>query len=189
MALGFYQKFGYWEHMDVIETVKKRRSVRAYRKRKIPQREIEEIVSAARLAPSAKNKQDWKFIVITDKGKKEELYKASYEQEFVKEAPVVIAGVSLDAHYVMACGVPSGYVDLAIALDHISLVAVEKGMGTCWIGHFNQHEAKKILDIPHEYKIVALMTMGYPTEPLTLREKGRKSLDEIVCYNVFNDEV
>ena len=88
----------------------------------------------------------------------------------------------------MTCGVPSGYVDLAIALDHISLAATEKGLGSCWIGHFNQEEAKKILDIPDEYEIISLMTIGYPTEPLVIRKKKRKNLGEIVCYDVFKKE-
>lgn len=174
--------------MEVIEAIKKRRSVRSYQKRNIPEREVEEILNAARLAPSAKNKQDWKFVVVTDMDKKEKLYRAAYGQEFVKEVPIVIAGVSLDINYVMACGVPSGYADLAIALDHISLAATEKGLGTCWIGHFNQKEAKRILEIPDEYEIVSLMTLGYPTEPLVIRKKNRKNMEEIVCYDVFKKE-
>lgn len=171
--------------MEVVDAIRKRRSVRAYQKKEVPREILEEVLNAARVAPSAKNKQDWKFIVVDDEAIKEKLFKASYDQEFIKEAPVILAGVSLDEEYVMACGVPSGYVDLAIALDHISLAAVEKGIGTCWIGHFHQQHAKEILGVPDPYGIVALMTMGYPREPLGFKKKDRKHLDEIVCHNVF----
>jgi len=171
--------------MSIIDIIRKRRSVRSYQRRKMSHEEIEEIMEAARLAPSARNKQDWKFIIVDDDKKKAELCYAAYNQKFVEEASVVIAGVSLDVDYVMACGVPSGYVNIAIALDHISLVAAEKGIGTCWIGHFKQKEAKEILGVPDEYEIVALMTMGYPAKPLKAEGKNRKLLEEIICYNLF----
>ncbi len=173
--------------MNVMEAIRKRRSVRSYQKKRLSRGQIEEIMEAARLAPSAKNKQDWKFVIVVDEEIKEKICEAAYNQKFVKEASAVIAGISLDKDYVMACGVPSGYVDLAIAMDHISLAAVEKGIGTCWIGHFKQKEAKEILGVPDEYEIVALMAIGYPKKLLPTVEKNRKSLKEIICYDFFKE--
>jgi len=96
---------------------------------------------------------------------------------------VVIAAVALQPEYVMRCEVPAYAVDLAIAVDHMTLVAVEEGLGTCWIGAFYQDEVKRILNIPREYKVVALLPLGFPAD--TPGEKYRKPLNEIVCYEVF----
>lgn len=104
---------------------------------------------------------------------------------FLAEAPVIIAAVSTNPDYVMRCEVPSYAVDLAIAVDHMTLTAAEEGIGSCWIGSFSQEEAKKILGIPEHYKIVALLPLGYPADED--REKSRKELKEIVCYDKFEE--
>jgi nitroreductase len=169
--------------MDVNEAVRIRRSVRSYEDREIPEEDLNTILNAARLAPSARNNQSWKFIVVRDKEKREALAKAAANQNFVKEAPVVIVAVALNPDYIMRCGVPAYAVDLAIAVDHITLQAVELGLGTCWIGAFYQDEVKKILQIPDEYKVVALLPVGYPATKGDF--KNRKSVNEIVCYEIF----
>lgn len=168
--------------MDII---RKRRSVRSYKDEPIPEDVIKEIIESARLAPSAKNLQEWKFIIVRDEKKREELYEAAKRQRFVKEAPVVIAGVATYTSYVMTNGVPACHIDLAIAMEHIALVAAEKGIGTCWIGAFYQDKAKEALKVPDDCEIIALMTLGYPTDELKPEEKKRKSLDEIICWEEF----
>ncbi|GAI33461.1 unnamed protein product, partial [marine sediment metagenome] len=101
----------------------------------------------------------------------------------VGEAPVVIAAVALEPDYVMRCGVPAYAVDLAIAVDHITLQAVELRLGTCWIGAFYQDQVREILKIPDDCKVVALLPVGYPATSRGL--KNRKSLKEIICYETF----
>jgi len=170
--------------MELMEAIKKRRSVRAYKSQEISDETLNKILEAARLAPSASNRQPWKFIVVRDPKKRQELAKASRNQLFVGEAPVVIAGVALDPDRVMRCEVPAYAVDLSIALTHITLAAADEGLGTCWIGAFWQEEAKKILGVPDEYKIVGLMPLGYPAD--SSGEKMRKPLKDIVCYERFS---
>jgi nitroreductase len=122
-------------------------------------------------------------VVVKEKERRKSLARAASGQGFVGEAPVVIAAVALDPKHTMSCGVPEYAVDLAIAVDHMTLQAVELGLGSCWIGAFSQQEAKKILNIPDKYKIVALLPVGYPGGPPG--HKIRKSLEEIVCYERF----
>ncbi|MCK4353349.1 nitroreductase family protein [candidate division WOR-3 bacterium] len=169
--------------MDVNQAIKERRSVRAYEDKEIPEDVLNKLLEAARLAPSAANRQQWKFIVVKDKTRRKELARASREQAFVGGAPVVIAAVSLDPGYIMGCDVPEYAVDLSIAIDHITLQAVELGLGSCWIGAFSQEEVKKILNIPPQYKVVALLPIGYPADSPV--PKSRKSIKEIVCYETF----
>lgn len=166
--------------MDVLKAIRDRRSVRAYDRKDISQDVLLKVLEAARLAPSANNRQPWKFIIVRDEVKRKELAKAAKEQQFVAEAPVVIAAVALEPERVMTCGVPTYAVDLAIAVDHITLAAVEQGLGSCWIGAFYQEDVMKILDIPAQYKVAALLTLGYPRDQA--RFKNRKSLEEVVAY-------
>lgn len=109
----------------------------------------------------------------------------STSKSFIGAAPVIIVAVALDPEYVMPGGVPAHPVDIAIALDHMTLVAVEEGLGTCWIGAFYQDQVKQMLGIPEKYKVVALLPVGYPAD--SPRKKIRKPLEEIVCYDFFGE--
>lgn len=171
--------------MNIYETIKTRRSVRAYKDGKIDDVVLNRILEAARLAPSAHNNQEYKFVVVKDAAKRKALAKAALDQKFVGEAPMVIAGVALNPNHIMTCGVPAYVVDLAIAFDHITLTAVEEGLGTCWIGAFYQNEVKKILNIPEKYKVVVLLPLGVPKD--RPGKKTRKKLKELVCYDNFSE--
>jgi len=171
--------------MDVYTAIKTRRSVRAYKSKPVPEESLRRILEAARLAPSAANRQQWKFVVVQDPERRKQLSQAAHHQSFVGEAPVVIAAVSLDPERMMSCDVPAYAVDLAIAVDHITLAAVEEGLGTCWIGAFSQEKVRRILNIPSRYKVVALLPLGFPND--NPRGKLRKKLEEIVCYETFSE--
>jgi len=168
----------------VLEAIKKRQSVRSYQNKEIPEDVLQQVLEAGRLAPSANNKQHWKFIVVKDKDLRKKLVPACKNQEFVGEAPVVIAGCGTDPDYVMTCGEHSYSIDLAIALDHISLEAASLGLGTCWIGAFFQEQVKKILGIPEGVRVVNLLALGYPKKLGT--KTGRKPLSEIICYDKYS---
>lgn len=169
--------------MDVKEAIKQRRSVRSYKPDAVPEESLNRVLEAARLAPSAHNAQAWRFVVVKDEEKKQQLARAAHNQDFVAAAPIVIAAVALEPERMMSCNVPSYAVDLAIAVDHMTLQAVEEGLGTCWIGAFSQEEVKEILGVLEECKVVALLPLGYPAdEP---RGKMRKRLDEIVSFDSF----
>ena len=164
--------------MDVFDAIRKRRSVRSYQDRPVEKEKLEKVLEAARLAPSAKNRQEWRFIVVTDEEKIKMLVDACKGQRFVGEAPVVIAGLADPS-------VSRWYkVDIGIAMEHMALEAVELGLGTCWIGAFYPEKVKEILDIPDEKEVVALLTLGYPKDEGE-RITSRKSLNEIVCYNRY----
>ena len=140
------------------------------------------VLEAARLAPSAHNAQSWKFIVVKDRETKQKLADSG-GQSFLSQAPIIIVGVALDPESVMRGGTPAYGVDLAIAIDHMTLAAVEQGLGTCWIGSFEQEEVKNILNIPEKYKVVVLLPLGAPADEQ--RQKIRKDLSEIICYDSF----
>ncbi len=169
--------------MELYEAIKKRYSVRAYRDKPVEQEKLDRIFEAVRQAPSANNRQPWKFVLIRDAATRKKLVSVCHDQAFVGEAALVIAGVGLAPERRMACGVPSDPVDLGIAMEHIALAAVAEGLGTCWIGSFKQDEIRDLLGVPDEVTVVEVMTLGYPAgEP---KYHDRKGMDEIVSYEKF----
>lgn len=169
--------------MELKEAINKRESVRDYESTPVPEDKLLNVLEAARLAPSGANRQPWKFIVVRDESRRQELAKASGGQQHVGKAPVVIAAVATAPDTLMMCGVPGYAVDLAIAVDHITLAAVDEGLGTCWIGAFSQEKAREALEVPDNCRIVALLTLGFPRQ--TGKAKSRKHISEIVCYETF----
>ncbi|MFB0568158.1 MAG: nitroreductase family protein [Nitrososphaeria archaeon] len=150
--------------MNVFEAVQKRRSIRAYDSRPVPTEKLEKILESARLAPSAANVQPRHFIVVTDKEKRKML--ARTFARFLAESPVVIIG----------CGdrkaSPKWYVvDVAIAMENMVLTATSEGLGTCWVGAFDEKQIKEILKIPDSLRVVALLAIGYPREKLDILAK------------------
>jgi nitroreductase len=193
--------------MDVMGAIEKRRSVRKYKPDEIPEDVLDKLLNAMRLAPSGKNRQPWKFTVVRDKTTKAKLADACNGQKWIAEAPVVIVacgsekeaavryyrdgqaiiGVGWDIEAEMEDGsieyescLP---MDLAIALDHLTLAAVEEGLGTCWIGALNEHQVKELLSVPDDVRAALVMPIGYPVswpEP-----RPRKPIEEIVCYEKY----
>ena len=171
--------------MTVLEVISKRRSIRKYKPDPIPHQVLERVLEAARLAPSGNNLQPWKFIVVKNQVIRQKLAEASRRQYFMAEAPITI----------VACGYPdncyprmgrymkSWPVDVAIALEHLILQAAEEGLGTCWIGAFEEEKVKRILSVPEEVKVLALTPLGCPAEEPPARR--RKPLEEIISYDMF----
>ncbi len=171
--------------MKVLDVIQKRQSVRKYKEDPIPEKALMRVLEAARLAPSGSNIQPWKFIIVKDKALKEKLAQASAGQFFMAEAPIIIVGCGFpDKCYAhMGRYMKSWSVDVTIALEHLILQAQEEGLGTCWIGSFEEEEVKAILNIPENVKVLALTPLGYPDE--IPRFRRRKSLDEIIAYDRF----
>lgn len=171
--------------MELKQAIIKRQSIRDYEDKPVPEEKLTRVLEAARLAPSANNMQPWKFVVVTDSKRRQELARAANRQTFVGQAPVVIAAVATDPESIMSSGIPRYAVDVAIAVDHMTLAAVDEGLGTCWIGAFSQQKVKEILNIPDKYRVVALLPLGFPRAETAI--KLRKSLDEIVCLETFTE--
>jgi nitroreductase len=171
--------------MEVFEAIQKRHSVRAYESTSIPEEKLMRILEAGRLAPSAGNIQPWHFIVVRDFEKRKKLAEARWAK-FLAESPIVIVG----------CGDQKAsprwfMVDVAIAMQNMVLTAVSEGLGTCWVGSFNEDEVRRMLKIPDNYRIVALLAIGYPREKFDLTEKvlhlirRRKKIEEIISFEEF----
>jgi len=168
--------------MDVYEAIERRFSVRAYEDRAVEEDKLQRILEAGRSAPSANNRQEWKFVVVRDAQLRVSLGEAA-GQPFVGSAPIVIAVVATETSKVMFCGVPAAPVDCAIAIDHMTLAAVAEGLGTCWIGHFDQNACRKLLDVPESATIIELLPIGYPAA--AAGSKSRKPLSQVVAYDKF----
>ncbi|NLW49383.1 MAG: nitroreductase [Candidatus Brocadiaceae bacterium] len=171
--------------MDVFEAIELRRSVRAWADRPVEDEKVRRVLEAARLAPSARNLQEWKFVVVRDAELRRQLTEAANGQAFVGDAPVVIAACATSHDHVMSCGHPSFLVDLSIALEHIALAARAVGLGTCWVGAFSQDAVRRILGIPDSVQVVELMPLGYPAA--WPGPRGRKAFDEVVCCDRWSD--
>ena len=169
--------------MDVSTAIRQRSSVRAYKDIDVEEEKLRKVLEAARLSPSASNRQEWKFIVVKKPETKMRLADAASGQFFIGGAPVIIVACAIDTEAVMLCGQPAYTVDLSIACAFTLLQAVELGLGTCWIGAFEEDQVKKILKIPKPVRVVALIPLGYPDQPASKR--FRKSLDRIVCLEKY----
>ena len=169
--------------MDVFTAISQRSSVRAYKETDIGEDKLKKILEAGRLSPSASNRQEWKFIIVKNKETRKKLANAAFGQAFIGEAPVVIVACATESKSIMACGQPAYTVDLSIALSFMILEAWELGLGTCWIGAFEEEEVKKILKVPEQIRVVAMTPLGFPDQPPS--QKSRKGLDQIVCFEKY----
>lgn len=166
--------------MDVMEAIRARRSIRAFQDRDVEDEKLRRVLEAGRLAPSARNVQEWKFLVVKDPAVRKRLAQAAKGQMFVADAPVVIVACGTICDYTMSCGQLAYPIDVAIAVDHMTLVAVEQGLGTCWLGAFYEDQVKEILGIPEEIRVVTMLPLGYPER--VPEPRGRKAFDEVVVF-------
>jgi nitroreductase len=173
--------------MDVFETIKGRRSIRAYRDIEVPQEIVEKLIEAARWAPSAGNIQPWEFIIVRNPETKRRLAEAALGQSFIEEAPVVIVVCADEERSARGYGTRGRTLyciqDTAAAIQNIHLAAYALGLGTCWVGAFKEDEARKILNIPGGVRPVAIIPVGYPAESPSPR--SRRPLKEIIHYERF----
>jgi nitroreductase len=162
--------------MEVKTAIENRRSIRKYKSKPVPQEVLLQLLEAARRAPSGANRQPFNLIVVTDPAKKKGLVPLCKNQQFVDEAPVFIAGIDDPQQ-------KWNRVDLTIALDHLSLAAEEKGLGTCWVGAFDPEKLGEYLGLPKDKVITVCLSLGYPDE--TPEARSRKTMKEIVFWNNY----
>lgn len=154
--------------MEVLEAIKGRRSIRAFKNQDISDEVVEILIDAARWAPSAGNIQPWEFVIVRKPEIKKRLVEAALGQSFIEEAPVVIVVCANENRSSQGYGVRGKTLyclqDTAAAIQNILLVAYSLGLGTCWIGAFNEEEAREILKIPNEVRPIGIVSVGYPAE-------------------------
>lgn len=183
--------------MHFLELVRKRQSVRSYLQKPVPRQIIDRCIEAARCAPSACNSQPWFFIVVDDEGVKNTLAERAFSgiygiNSFVREAPVIIVVVTERSTYASRLGsyfrgTRYNLIDIGIACEHLVLQAAEEGVGTCWLGWFNERAVKRVLGLARSAKVDILISMGYPREETPV-EKRRKTLDDVRRYHTNNHE-
>jgi len=175
---------------EILEVLRARRSVRSFRDEPIDRQVLLRVLEAGRIAPSAKNMQEWRFVVVQDRATRERLVRACADQTFVAEAAAAIACCGTVTDYTMRCGQRTYPIDVAIAIDHMVIQATAEGLGTCWIGAFYEDQVREILGIPPGVRIVQMLVIGRPREPIAASPsaaKRRKKLEEIVCWDRWTD--
>jgi nitroreductase len=171
--------------MDVMDAIEQRFSVRKFKDYEIEESKLRRVLEAARLAPSARNLQEWRFVVVQNADMREALAEAANGQQFVAEAPAVIVGCAVTSEHVMSCGLHCFPIDVSIAMAYMTLEAVEEDLGTCWVGAFNADKVRDLLGIPSDVIVVGLMPIGYPDADAP--PKKRMSLDEIMMEEQWRD--
>jgi nitroreductase len=146
--------------MEIMEEIVKRRSIRQFNTDPIDKEKLSRILEAGRLAPSAKNRQPWRFVVIKTRSLKEKMRDASFGQDHVAEAAVIIAACTTNTVYKMPNEQLSYPIDITFAVSFMLLQAAREGLGTCIVTTFNEQPIKDLLTIPHSMRIVMLLAIG-----------------------------
>ncbi len=170
--------------MSFIDLARKRYSVRNFKDAVVEKEKILQVIEAARLSPSAVNYQPRHFIIVTDEELKNKIAE-TYPREWFRKAPVVIVVCGdHSSSWKRRDGKDHCDIDVAIAIDHMTLAAADMGLGTCWICAFDAKKCHEILGLPEHMEVVALLPLGYPADEAT-PEKRRKSMDEIISWNGY----
>jgi nitroreductase len=167
--------------MELLDEIKNRVSASKFKKNPIKKDIIERILEAGQVAPSAKNRQPWRFVVITDEKLKEKIKEFSYGQEHVGDAPVIVAACSTNIEYTMPNGQAAYPIDISFAVSFMTLQAQHEGLGSCVVTMFNENPLKEILSIPYPMRIVMLLLLGYSDDKLIIRD--RKQIKQISSFN------
>lgn len=178
-----------------LELVKHRQSTRKYNPDPVHRKDLLKCIEAARLAPSASNSQPWRFIIVDNPELKDKIAKLTYDKvikfnKFADRAPAIVVITLEKAKTITRVGRAIKkkewpLIDIGIAAEHFCLQADELGLGTCMIGWFYEKKAKELLNIPEERSIALMISVGYPPVDYRIREKRRKSLEEITSYNAY----
>jgi len=180
---------------NFLNLIKTRQSVRKYVDRPVEAEKLQRCLEAARLAPSASNSQPWTFVVVDEPELVNQVARETYGplatfNTFVPQAPVIVAIVIEKMKTIAQVGAylkkrEYALIDIGIAAEHFCLQAAEEGLGTCMLGWFNEKPIKKLLNIPEKKRIGLLITLGYAPDDYHLREKKRKTFDEMVTFNIY----
>ena len=179
---------------NLLKLLQKRKSCRSYSSREVPENIIKNCLEAARIAPSACNKQPWKFIIVKNPESRNKLFKKALlpclPMPWFQKAPVIIA-ICAESDFIthkiapFLSNIDYRLIDIGIAGEHFVLAAEAQNLGTCWIGWFKEKQVKKILNIPRGIKVLSLMTLGYPSEDVN-EVKEKKQINDIYFSEKWN---
>ncbi|MCL4386667.1 MAG: nitroreductase family protein [Cyanobacteria bacterium] len=174
---------------EVLEVIKKRRSIRKFIDKPVEEEKIKKIIEAARFAPSATNKQPWRFIMVTNKELISKIAEncLGFINRYASTAPLLVIGCSARKRSVVQkladkiIGVDFGIVDVSIALEHMVLEAQELGLASCWIGWFNEGKLKHIIkEINPQWSVIAVLAIGYHDKSYIPRERKLLPEEEVI---------
>jgi nitroreductase len=177
--------------MDVLDAIRSYRPCAQFQSRPVPPEKLKTILAAARLAPSQRNMQPWRFVVVRDDERKRLLAQASSRGKLIAEAPAVIVAFAVEEDIPVTIG---GYIsayplDVAVAVDHLQLAATAEGLGTQWLIEFNDEKVRAVLHVPEGIHPIAVIPIGFPAEAngsaAPREDGGRKSPDEIIAYDEY----
>ncbi|MFC1951985.1 nitroreductase family protein [Chloroflexota bacterium] len=181
--------------MTLPDLLKHRKSIRGFLDKPVERDKILTCLEAARLAPSACNSQPWKFVVVDDSQLKNKLCDAAFSgiysiNTFCKTAPVIVAVISEKSKFLAGIGgmlrdTKYYLIDIGIAIEHFVLQAEELGLGTCWIGWFNEGAVKPILNIPRSKKIDIVIALGYYDKAKVRSAHSREPIDKMSSFNSY----
>ena len=172
--------------MNFDKLIETRYSCRSYTDEEISDEDLQAVLNAARLAPTAANRQAYKLVVIHTAGREEEISRI-YGREWFVQAPIIIAACGIPAdNWTSSNGKSYTDVDVAIVLDHLILAAADRGLGTCWIAAFDPYAVREILELPIGVDPIVLTTLGHPAD--SGKSKLRKDLADIVCYEKWEEK-
>ena len=170
--------------MTFLELVRKRCSVRQYSDRTVEPEKMNYVLEAARLAPSAVNKQPWHMLLVESEEKRQ-LLQSCYNREWFKQAPLylIVCGDHTES-WKRADGKDHLDIDVAILTEHLCLAAAEQGLGTCWVCNFDAPRVKGLFALPEHIEPIVLLPLGYPADESVFEgEKKRKALTEIYAHH------
>jgi nitroreductase len=184
--------------MQLIDLFKQRRSVRNFLDKPVEREKIMTCLEAARLAPSASNSQPWSFLVIDDPVLRDSLCKNAFSgpyfvNSFCRKAPVMLVVISERSKFLTRIaavfrGTQFYLIDIGISVEHFVLQAEELGLGTCWIGWFNESAVKNTLSIPESKRVDILVAVGYRDTSKPFNEPKREKLEDIIAFNSYKKQ-
>lgn len=164
--------------MNFLDLVKQRYSCRSYQAKSVEQEKVDYVIECVRFAPSAVNKQPWRFHVISSDSDKEKL-RQCYNREWFTTAPMyVIASILHDEEWVRSDGKHHGDIDIAIAVEHLCLAATEQGLATCWVCNFDADLCRQLFSLAANEEPAVLIPLGYAAD--APKDKVRKTTEEII---------
>ncbi len=166
---------------EVLEVIRRRRSVRKMKDTALAPESVQRLFEAARLAPSWANTQCWDFVAVTDPAKRAALAAAGGPKQAMLAAPLIVVACARPQASGSRAGLDYFMLDMGIAVEHLILEAAELGLGTCWVGWFEEEPVKRALGIPDEVRVVAMVPVGVPDEEP--RARSRRPMEEILSWN------